>query len=79
MHPVCVQTDHDQLRQTLKTVAFHTLGINLLVVMAAYWVQHKLHWTFRVGIDELPSLPRLLVEIVVFILCQEVFFYYSHR
>lgn len=68
--------DPQKLRHALKTVLFNKILISGPMVVAAYRLQG---WRGKPCGPELPAFHWALVELVFFIIVEEVMFYYSHR
>lgn len=70
------QVDPVKLHQSIRTVLFNQYLISLPMVVSLYPV---LKWWGDPCRRELPTFHWFLLELVIFTLIEEVFFYYSHR
>ncbi|MEE6478311.1 hypothetical protein FKM82_011812 [Ascaphus truei] len=68
--------DNVKLRQAALTVLFNQLFISLPMVLLMYPV---MQWRGNPCGTELPTFHWVLLELSVFVLIEEILFYYSHR
>jgi fatty acid hydroxylase domain-containing protein 2 len=73
-NPLCWQ----KFLQCLKVILFNQIVVNMVVACFVYWLM-ILSGSVVVGADEFPSMTTLVYHLVIFVLVEEIGFYYSHR
>ena len=63
--------------RAVKMVAFNLIILNSVIIYPVHQVQMYLGMRYR--IDDMPSVIEVLLHFVVFVVTQEVIFYYTHR
>ncbi|XP_073996594.1 fatty acid hydroxylase domain-containing protein 2 isoform X2 [Rhodnius prolixus] len=68
--------DKDQLIKVITQVLFNQLAVGFPVMILSY---EFLKWRGLAPLRQLPSFHRSIVDLILFIIIEEIAFYYSHR
>jgi len=72
-----VPLDREKLKKVLRTVVFNNVVLNAVFALPMYRAQQRAGCSFSV--EETPIWLTILVDLALFLIVQEVVFYYSHR